>query len=70
MKLIEYKECELHRSIIFRFKRKEPFESIVDSMLMLSPSSDSGLALVCISGYCAGNLEVVLPAEEKKVQRE
>lgn len=27
------------------------------------PSSDSDFALVCISGYCAGTLEVILPKE-------
>lgn len=65
MKLIDYKDCELYRGTIFRFKGKYPFESIVDFMLMTYPNSDSGLALVCISGYCAGNVEVVLPAEAR-----
>lgn len=37
MKLIDYKDCELYRGTIFRFKGKEPFESIVILCLCYTP---------------------------------
>ncbi len=63
MQLIKHIEKELWRGTILRFKGQYPFEEIVDFMLICYPSCESGFALTCISGYCAGNLELCLPEE-------
>lgn len=65
MKLIDYKEDDLWRGTIFRFKGQYPFEEIVDFMLADVPFAESGYAVICISGYYAGFLEVNLPKEAK-----
>lgn len=61
VKLTDYKKKELYRGTVFRFKGKYPFEDIVDFMLIEYPDCNSGFAMVCISGYHAGALEVCLP---------
>lgn len=65
MKLIDYKEDNLWRGTILRFKGQWPFEEIVDFMLVEIPDAESGFAVICISGYCAGSLERYLPKEAK-----
>ena len=67
MKLIDYKEDNLWRGTILRFKGKYPFEEIVDFMLVDIPCVESGFALICISGYYAGATECYLPKEAKSV---
>lgn len=61
--LTELPDDILWHGAVFRCKGQRPFEEIVDFMLMCYPNSPSGFAIYCISGYCAGNIEVVLPEE-------
>lgn len=67
MKLIDYEKNELCIGTVLRFKGKYPFcEEYVDFMICDYPSVDEKccpFALYCISGYCAGHLEYVFPAE-------
>ena len=65
MKLIDYKENDLWRGTILRFRGKYPFEEIVDFMLVDIPYVESGFAFICISGYYAGTLEFELPKEAR-----
>lgn len=69
MKLIDYGGSELYRGTVFRFKGKYPFcEEYVDFMICEYPSvneNNSPFALYCISGYCAGHIEYIFPAEAK-----
>ena len=69
MKLIDYTGSELYRGTVFRFKGKYPFcEEYVDFMICEYPSANennSPFALYCISGYCAGHIEYIFPAEAK-----
>ena len=67
MKLIDHKREELWRGTILRFKGKYPFEEIVDFMLVDIPCVESSFAVVCISGYHAGETECYLPKEAKNV---
>lgn len=61
--LTEFPDEVLWRGAVFRCKGKYPFEEAVDFMLMCYPNGPSGFAIYCISGYCAGNMEVALPKE-------
>lgn len=63
MRLVDYKEEELYRGTTFRFHATYSFEEIVEFMLINYPNSESGYAIICISGYCAGHVERVLPKE-------
>ena len=67
MKLCEYEESGIYRGRILRFdSAKYPFESNVDFMFCSYPSSDSNcssMALYCITGYNAGQLEYIFPEE-------
>ncbi|MDE6679142.1 MAG: hypothetical protein K2K02_08890 [Ruminococcus sp.] len=67
MKLIDYRGSELYRGTVFRFKGKYPFcEEYVDFMICDYPSVNENncpFALYCISGYCAGHIEYIFPAE-------
>lgn len=69
MKLTDYKESELYRGTIFRFKGEYPFcEEYVDFMICDYPSVDEDscpFALYCVSGYCAGHIEYIFPMEAK-----
>lgn len=68
MKLVEYNRKEISSGSTFRFKSEGfPFvEDYVDFMLVDCPfvgDDNAPFAVYCISGYCAGNLECVLPSE-------
>jgi len=67
IKLIDYKEDNLWRGTILRFKGQYPFEEIVDFMLVDTPSVESSFALICISGYHAGSTECHLPKDAKSM---
>lgn len=63
--LINCKQKFLCRGTIFRFKGKYPFtEPSVDFMIcQVLGSSESSLALYCVTGYYAGCIEYVFPVE-------
>ena len=65
-RMTEYKYEMFGMGTIFRLKADEyPFlEDHVDFMLCEYPS-ESGYAIYCVSGYCKGHIEVVLPEEAK-----
>ncbi len=67
MKLIDCTEPVLCRGTVFRFKGKYPFcEDHVDFMLCNYPHCGDDcipFAIYCVSGYCAGHIEYVLPLE-------
>lgn len=69
MKLVDYRDSELYRGTVFRFKGKYPFcEEYVDFMICEYLSVDESncpFALYCISGYCAGHIEYIFPMEAK-----
>ena len=66
-RMTEYEDEKFYMGTIFRIKAGEyPFlENHVYFMLCEYPSSESGYAIYCISGYCRGHIEVVLPEEAK-----
>jgi hypothetical protein len=52
----------LFRGTLFRYRKTAPIEEIID-YLLFSTQEASGLGLVRDSGYGAGNVLVILPAE-------
>lgn len=50
---------------VFRCEGREPYEKLVDFMLVEYPESPSGLAFVVASGAHAGRLLVKLPKESR-----
>jgi len=63
--LIEVHEESFWRGVVFRFPAEHPFEPIVDFMLIEDHDSPSAYAIICASGYHAGQTELVLPAEAR-----
>ena len=61
--LLDREEQHLWRGSVFRFPARYPFEDIVDFMLIADANSQSGFALVCTTGYHAGQCQGQLPAE-------
>lgn len=53
----------LFRGVLFRFPAKRPFEEVVDFMIFDPPWSDSGYGMLASTGYYAGMIEILLPAE-------
>ena len=59
-KLIEYKEPYISHGTVFRLPAKYPYENFVDFMVIYYSTE----YLLCAStGYCAGNVFVVIPNE-------
>ena len=67
MKFIDDKNTGLYRGSILRFhSAQDPFEPNVDFMICHYPSVDDTccpMALYCITGYHAGQLECIFPIE-------
>ncbi len=61
--LIDTKEEQFFRGIVFRFPAQYPFESVVDFMITRDPDSPAEYSLICSTGHHAGDLELQLPEE-------
>lgn len=61
MKLVDWPEPRLYRGTILRFPAALPYEDWVDFMLVVLPEQEN--ALLVASGYKAGLIPQVLPAE-------
>ena len=53
------------RGVVFRFPAKQPFEKVVDFMIIEEHDSPTFYKIICSSGYHAGQTELVFPAEAK-----
>ena len=61
--LLDCKEKQFPRSIVFRFPAEYPFEDIVDFMLIEDFDAPIKLKLICSTGYHAGQTELIFPEE-------
>lgn len=68
MNWIPLKDCRdkiFGRSVVFLFPAVNPFEEIVDFMIIEEREAPIELKLICSTGYHAGQTELVFPLEAK-----
>lgn len=62
-RLVDLADDCVWRGAVFRCRGQDPYEDVVDFLLVADPASPSGFTLVVATGYKAGHRRLVLPQE-------